>query len=404
MKTKPLLLLITSVACASLYAQKSSTQKHKAQLFWTQEVIMPITQHNCRTISVREVRNGDENITRNYQLINCNGTIAFLSDNKDLLFLGKTLKMACHETQEIFEGNDEDEYENHYVQNVFGNQYLRPLLLRGKGLKGIRYDISVSNLTYDTIDGCSYTIIHYKDQQRYHYNDSTQRFDCPDFYDVSYYLNMQTHLIEYIRATPMQTSGNQAIFRLYEQFITISFDDQRDLLRERFNFARPEFAAYSHHDDHFAPYSTTVWNGNGKTETLTDAVLDYPIVNIAGDTTTIRQEEGWILLDFWFLGCKSCYENMHKMQQERDSLGYYLLDSLGVRTLFINPLSDNVQRLTELGENYSLLPHFYHAKGIGNILDVSVMPKSFLITPTKRVALVMQNKVDYKQIQTVINH
>ncbi|MEA4967641.1 MAG: hypothetical protein VB048_05940, partial [Bacteroidaceae bacterium] len=52
----------------------------------------------------------------------------------------------------------------------------------------------------------------------------------------------------------------------------------------------------------------------------------------------------FLLLDFWFLGCKSCKNWIYGLKHERDSLEYLVLEKKGIKIMSINALSDNAEK------------------------------------------------------------
>jgi hypothetical protein len=54
--------------------------------------------------------------------------------------------------------------------------------------------------------------------------------------------------------------------------------------------------------------------------------------------------EFFLLLDFWFFGCKSCKNWIYGLKHERDSLEYLVLEKKGIKIMSINALSDNAEK------------------------------------------------------------
>lgn len=54
--------------------------------------------------------------------------------------------------------------------------------------------------------------------------------------------------------------------------------------------------------------------------------------------------EFFLLLDFWFFGCKSCKNWIYGLKHESDSLEYLVLEKKGIKIMSINALSDNAEK------------------------------------------------------------
>ena len=183
--------------------------------------------------------------------------------------------------------------------------------------------------------------------------------------------------------------------RITYKFTEYSFEDRNNYYDSIFNQNNTIYTKYSKHDDKNPPYS---YLSNTKDTILTDYLLDYPIVNLKGDTTTIRKEEGWLLLDFWFFGCKSCKEWIYSLKQQRDSLGYTVLENNGIKIMSINALSDNVDKIEKEMINLDAQNFSYHAKGINRYFYIKSMPYYILISPDKRIVYKTKNLGNYSEL------
>lgn len=184
--------------------------------------------------------------------------------------------------------------------------------------------------------------------------------------------------------------------RITYKFTDYSFEKKDEIVDSLFNPDNNIYAKYTKHNDKNPAYSSI--KENTKDTILTDYLLDYPIVNLKGDTTTIRKEEGWLLLDFWFFGCKSCKEWIYSLKQQRDSLGYIVLENKGIKIMSINALSDNVDKIEKEMINLDAQNFSYHAKGINRYFYIKSMPYYILISPDKRIVYKTKNLGNYSEL------
>lgn len=248
---------------------------------------------------------------------------------------------------------------------------------------------------YDTVlNGNPYKVLTYKSTHTHVYNDSTQKYDIPSYHIISYYFNIRTNTVEYICAQPMAVERNRAWKE--EFWLDYDFSDKQSEYNDIFNSESERYQGYSHHDDDNPPFSYTV--NHIETTGISDTLLQYPLISMEGDTTSLSEFEGWLLLDFWSFGCKSCYQWLQLLDKERNSPEGSILDAEGIQILSINPLSDNGPKIRELAKRFNAESFIYHAKGIGNLLDMRYMPRYYLLSPDKEIVYQSGNLGDYKKL------
>lgn len=162
----------------------------------------------------------------------------------------------------------------------------------------------------------------------------------------------------------------------------------------------PIYKNYSRHDENNLPYS----NRRTTNKEMNDKILDFPLINLTGDQTTINQQNGWVLLDFWQFGCPSCFAQFRKFAQENDSLGSTILEQNNVAILSIHPYSDNMEIIGQVGEKYKVTKYLHSAKGMNTQLEINGYPTYYLISPDKRIILKTNNLGDYYKVLQVINN
>ena len=117
---------------------------------------------------------------------------------------------------------------------------------------------------------------------------------------------------------------------------------------------------------------------------LTDEVLDYPIVSVNNDTTTIRRQEGWLLIDFWFTGCRPCIEQMQKISTQESDIDLNFFAEHSITLMMINPLAGSAASIASFGERYQISGLLYHAKGLASVFGIKRMPRLMLISPDRK--------------------
>ena len=278
---------------------------------------------------------------------------------------------------QVFQGNLENIknliFPNNKPQNATAFRYI--------------YDTTINDIAYKILQRISL---------KYFYNQETKKFDIPNELQIDYYYNTASKRLEYIKETPTSRKRNRAWPEEY--YVNYYFDADTTGWYTTFDRSSPRYASYSQGtDSEPVGYSSLSMQGN---ESLTDSVKKFPIVSLYNDTTNIAKQDGWILLDFWFSGCTGCIKWFHTLGKEKETLGYRILEQNGIKIMCINCLSDNVNYLSQkANDSRSQIPDImYHAKGIGKILDMHVMPQYYLISPDKQIVYKSHDLGDYSEL------
>ena len=119
----------------------------------------------------------------------------------------------------------------------------------------------------------------------------------------------------------------------YYTFYDFSYENRQNYIDSVFNYDNKEYEKYSRYDvANPEPYYSL-------DTIVTDKLLDFPIVDLKNDTTTLREQNSWVLLYFW----NSHIEQLERYVQEKDSLGYRILENEDVRIMAIEPSSNNME-------------------------------------------------------------
>lgn len=384
-----------------------SQSNFKAQAFYIKNILHPILKQTYRNFEYRKIYD-DTSVFKtsstftNKVMIN-DTDIAFI--NNDIvscayLFSGKAFKYIDNETAELMSGintgdiefgEDKDGVEYEYSAHWhYNNNYSAHIddfyqLVDQKNIFDIRYSYIKFSIMSDTIiQNVPFTIISYHDKSSHYYNDSTGKYDIPNYSIVSYYYNNIEKRLQYIYSRPMDFPGNKA-WEINKIEINITFNDNRQTIDSIFNFAQEQYKNYSiHNNTDNLPQS---WNYHHVTkEELNDTVLDYPIISIADNTiTTLRKQEGWTLVYFWTLGCKPCFEKMRDLSNNTLKIGFSYMKEHGINFMMINPIAGNVEKLLSIVDQFKINDILYYSKGLGKIFNTYKYPTLLLISPDKKI-------------------
>ena len=176
----------------------------------------------------------------------------------------------------------------------------------------------------------------------------------------------------------------------YYTFYDFSYENRQNYIDSVFNYDNKEYEKYSRYDvANPEPYYSL-------DTIVTDKLLDFPIVDLKNDTTTLREQNSWVLLYFWRYE-DSHIEQLEKYVQEKDSLGYRILENEDVRIMAIEPSSNNMEYIQRVADKYDCEDIIYSAKEIYNAIDV-LYHKYYLISPDKKVVYKNWNIEDYEEI------
>lgn len=301
----------------------------------------------------------------NYYLVTNDSAMNIDKENRDLTIFRKKSKSSA-----FYDVGAEN-----FISQIRGvDYYFKPLK---KHCRMKHSDLLIESS--DTIiRGTSFTKYMGHSGMSYLYNKNSGRNDIP--YDVVSvaFVNNETNCLDSVYTTNI--TDNEFKYETIIKVLSVSNDNMYPLIDSIFDFTNKSYAGYSVHDNLNPPASIL----GTRNKSFTDEVLDFPLVSLIGDTTTIRKEEGWLFLDFWFIGCGPCVESFQKIRHEQDSLGYRILEQEGIKMLLINEFSDNAELIMERMEKYNIDDIIYTAKGFNKVYHASPCPYIILISPDKQ--------------------
>ena len=336
--------LLLAAACG--WAQENPS----AQAFYAKNILNPCIQNKYTTFTLRVENSNDKAdglLAREYIIYRMpkGKVVRSLTADNDWYFGRKEFVNVNHRNKEIMVGKKNADtpysYSYTYYRETFLHDVVRhfiPLVTQilpsQSSFDWFRFDSM-----HDTIiEGDEYTVLHMIDTSRHNYNEATKEFDIPFAWDVTYYYDNLTESLVRIVATPANMDNNGAAdFGIYDIAMTISHDDCTEAMK-MFDTNDVRYIGYSRHNntDNLPPSVRRLMATN---ELLTDELLDYPLVSFGGDTTSLRKQKGWVLMDFWFTGCKPCLRSMQKMASDSAEVSLAWLKEHKVKLMYVNPLA-----------------------------------------------------------------
>lgn len=224
----------------------------------------------------------------------------------------------------------------------------------------------------------------------YSKNDSTGEWDVPNTDTIFSYVNIKTNVLDSIR-DDHYVNGEKSSQRII-RISNLCYDNRQRYIDSIFNFDNPRYAKFSHHDEKNPENPWTENHG------INDEVMQFPLVRLNGDTTTLAENEGWILLNVWSFNCGPCIENLQNYGHEKDSLGYRLLEREGIKIMAVNQSSDNLELIRQFGEKTGTTDIMYSGKGLSGVIELRYYGYYYLISPDRQIAYESSHLGDYSEL------
>ena len=224
----------------------------------------------------------------------------------------------------------------------------------------------------------------------YSENDSTGEWDVPNTETIFSYVNNKTNVLDSIRVDHY-VNGEKSSQRIIK-ISNLRYDNRQRYIDSIFNFDSPRYAKFSHHDEKNPKNPWTENHG------INDEVMHFPLVKLNGDTTTLAENEGWILLNVWSFNCGPCIENLQNYGHEKDSLGYRILEREGIKIMAVNQSSDNLELIRQFGEKTGTTDIMYSGKGLSGVIELQYYGYYYLISPDRQIAYESNHLGDYSEL------
>lgn len=208
--------------------------------------------------------------------------------------------------------------------------------------------------------------------------------------NVHSFVNDSSGLLDSVYYTCIYSDDSTFYERFYKMD-NFDFSDKQNYIDSIFKLDSQRYKHFNYH------YNSNP-NYYSKNKEINTEILDYPLVNINCDTTTIKEYDSWILLNFWRFSCGPCLKNMENYKHEKDSLGYRVLENNDIKILAINYESNNMEQLSKLAEKDDSKDIIYSAKGIKQHINLPFQGYYYLISPKKEIVYETSHLGDYSEL------
>ena len=388
-------LIIFAIFVEASLLSISQVSSNVAQVFYKENILNPCLQNKYTTFTIRIENSNDKAdglLAREYIIYRMpkGKVVRSLTADNDWYFGRKEFVNVNHRNKEIMVGKKNADtpysYSYTYYRETFLHDVVRhfiPLVNQVLTFQPSMDWFWMSSMRDTVIDDVDYKVLFRCDTTRHFYNDSTGEFDIPFAWDVEYYYDVLWEKLVRIVATPSNIANNHAVdFGTDVIDIAISHENCEEVMK-LFDTNDVRYAGYSKHNntDNLPPSVRRLEATNVE---LTNELLDYPIVSFGGDTTSLRREKGWVLLDFWFTGCKPCLRSMQKMASDSAEVSLAWLEGHKVKLMYVNPLAASTESLLPVVGRYGLNRYMYHAKGLTDIFSIKSYPCLVLVNAQKK--------------------
>ena len=174
----------------------------------------------------------------------------------------------------------------------------------------------------------------------------------------------------------------------------ICFEDKSDFFDSVFDFNADRFRGFTVYDEYMWSDTNYVKPPN----TVTDELLDFPLVNLKNDSVFLKDMDGYVLLNLWAFSCPSCIDNLYRYKKQTDSLSYRILEKESIKILAINYRSDNMDKISEIAQKTSTCDIMYSAKGMNRYISTPYLGYYYLLSPEKEFIYKTYHLDDYSEL------
>lgn len=179
-----------------------------------------------------------------------------------------------------------------------------------------------------------------------------------------------------------------------------SFENRQNFIDSIFNINNPAYNNFSFCNENTPPLFVKTISDIADTSRLDSIFLNQPLVNIHNDTLFFRNApDQWKLLCFCINGCKPCYKQLYIFNKEQDSLGYRILEHLGIKLYCINPTTNHLDLLKKITDRFNVEDIAYCSKGITRTSGFGSAPEYVLVSPNNEIVYKSQHlSGDYSEL------
>lgn len=370
-----------------LYSAKNSNA------FYLKNIARSVCADKNRILEITHSLLNGENVPDNYTVIKQGGDYVVIDNYKYWFFSDDSLMFVDRYTHETMTAHKKDDDSTSFATYNIRAQHLdekvrffAPLAFQNKWID-YRYAYFNFDYSFDSVvAGEKFRVLLRRDTSHHAYNEATSRFDIPDFYDVSLYYSLDSSRLKYIYATPMNVENNLALKYGTEKFeihIRPTAHGEWNNLLKLFDFRQKIYSGYTHHNNIDNP-PQAYHLGKSADGNNDSVLLRYPLMPQNGHTTTLQQENGWLLVYFWSRGCKPCIETLRNLSKP-DSPIMSFIDSHNIKLMIIDPFAADRAMVEEQLGRYGIEHYAFCAKGLGKACNITVFPGILLVSPDKRI-------------------
>jgi len=212
----------------------------------------------------------------------------------------------------------------------------------------------------------------------------------PNDDSIFYFVNKKSNLIERVDICSHNRLNEEYGYR-YERYLfhNVKILDSIPTADEKWNINSPIYTNTPKYNIyHHIPPSLATMRPEKQFKIIDQELLDYPLLDVYGDTVSIGRMRGWLLVDFFQYGCPPCAE-FHKMiKEEGDNNGMCVLEKHGVRIVCIHPKTGLSNAFKQYVEKFELQGRAYCARELAPLVDnLRFYPKYYLVSPEKKIVI-----------------
>ena len=252
----------------------------------------------------------------------------------------------------------------------------------------------IQQITDTTSQGIPYRKYVATHKKRLVWNEETNKYDIPLQYSSHIWLNQNTGQVDSIFV--FRITENDFGRNMHYCITNVNHEDKSNYIDSVFNFDNPYYDEYTRHSETDPPLSRI----GTRNDSIDESLIQFPFIDLQNDTIVLSNTEGWVLLDLWQFGCQPCYQGIKNLQQERDSLGYGMLEQEGIVIIAANAISDNLELINQVAEKCGGQDILYAGKGVFGLLALvnGAFPSYYLISPEKEIIWRSNYLGDYSEL------
>lgn len=208
-----------------------------------------------------------------------------------------------------------------------------------------------------------------------------------------FYINKKNEMVDSL-VTIEQLDSTTTIHHRSAVLKDICFEDKSDFFDSVFDFNADRFRDFTVYDE----YMWSDPNNAKPSNTVTDELLDFPLVNLKNDSVFLKDMDGFVLLNLWSFSCPSCIDNLYCYKKQMDSLNYRILENEGIKIMAINYRSNNMDKISEIAQKTSTCDIMYSAKGMEKCIPIPYLGYYYLLSPQKEFIYKTYNLGDYSAL------